>query len=92
MKYMLTYFHMKSLVKMTMTVFILVGQIVRRLEKYKFKICRSEVSRSLCLLINYFLTDDNTRGFCGQCRSRSDCAEWAVLSLIYDVHIFYSGL
>ena len=35
-----------------------------------------------------FLTDDDTKSFCGQCRSRSDRTEHAVLSLIYTVHIF----
>ena len=38
-------------------------------------------------LFNSFLTDDNTRS-CGQYRSRSDCIEHAVWSLIYIVHIF----
>ena len=28
--------------------------------------------------INSFLTDDDTRRFCGQHRSRSDCTEYAV--------------
>ena len=35
-----------------------------------------------------FLTDDDTRSFCEQCRLRSDCTECAVWSLIYTVHIF----
>ena len=34
------------------------------------------------------VNDDNTRGFCGQCRSRSDCTECTVWSLIYAVHNF----
>ena len=37
--------------------------------------------------VNSFLPDD-TRSFCGQCRSRSDCTEHAVWSFIYTVHIF----
>ena len=28
--------------------------------------------------LNYFLTANDTRSFCGQCRSRSDCTEHAV--------------
>ena len=28
--------------------------------------------------VNSFLTDDDTRSFCGQCRSRLDCTERAV--------------
>ena len=38
--------------------------------------------------INLSLTVDNSRGFCRQCRSRSDCTECAVWSLIYTIHIF----
>ena len=38
--------------------------------------------------LNFVLTDDDTRSFCGQCRLRSDHTEHAVLSLIYNVHIF----
>ena len=38
--------------------------------------------------VNYILSDDDTRWFCGQCRSRSECIECAVWSLIYNVHIF----
>ena len=34
------------------------------------------------------MTDDDTRSFCGQCRSRSDCTECAVWYLIYTVHVF----
>ena len=40
--------------------------------------------------LDSFLTDDATRSFCGQCRSRSDCTEREVWSLIYTVHIFIS--
>ena len=29
-------------------------------------------------VVNTFLTDDDTRSFCGQCRSRSDCTKPAV--------------
>ena len=29
-------------------------------------------------VFNSFLTDDDTRSFCGQCRSRSDCTERGV--------------
>ena len=40
-------------------------------------------------LLMLFLTVNDTRpGFCEQCRSRSDCTERAVWSLIYAVHIF----
>ena len=28
--------------------------------------------------INSFLIDDDTRNFCGQCRSRSDCTDYAL--------------
>ena len=38
--------------------------------------------------VNYILSDDDTRWFRGQCRSRSECIECAVWSLIYNVHIF----
>ena len=37
---------------------------------------------------NSSLTDDDTKSFCGQRRSRSDGTELAVWSLIYTVHIF----
>ena len=33
----------------------------------------SDVSDSFYLRCNCFLTDDDSRSFCGQCRSRSDC-------------------
>ena len=36
---------------------------------------------------NFSLTDDDTRSCCRQCRSRSDCTECSVWSLIYTVHI-----
>ena len=39
-------------------------------------------------LVYSFLTIDDTRSFCGQSRSRSDCTECAVWSLIYTVHCF----
>ena len=32
----------------------------------------------VCSVFNSFYTDDDTRSFCGQCRSRSDCTELAV--------------
>ena len=51
-------------------------------KKYFFQIINS------VLYINSFLTNDDSRSFCGQCRSRSDCTEHAVLSLIYTDHIF----
>ena len=38
--------------------------------------------------LNSFLSVDYTTGYCGQCKSRSDCTGCAVWSLIYTVHIF----
>ena len=49
---------------------------------------RPNTGSGCIFIINYFLTDDDTRSFCGQCRSRFDCTECAVGSLIYIVHIF----
>ena len=40
------------------------------------------------LSFNSFSTIDDTRGFCGQCRSRSDRTIRTVWSLIYNIHIF----
>ena len=37
---------------------------------------------------NSFLTDDDTQSFCWHCRSRSDCTECAIWSVINTVHIF----
>ena len=34
-------------------------------------------------VINSFLAGNDTRSFCGQCRSRSDCTECAVWFMIY---------
>ena len=40
------------------------------------------------LCINSFLTDDDSRRFCGWCKSRPDGRKCALWSLIYSVHIF----
>ena len=44
---------------------------------WKFLDCVLKVKMT-DLIFNSFLTDDDTRSFCGQCRSRSDCTEHAV--------------
>ena len=41
--------------------------------------------RSRWPLLRLFLTDNDTRSFWGQCRSRSDCTEREVRSLLYTV-------
>ena len=40
------------------------------------------------MITNHFLTVHDTRGFYGQYRSRSDCNEYAVWSLILTIQIF----
>ena len=39
-------------------------------------------------MLNSFLTIVDTRSFCGQCRSRSDHTEHAVLSVVYTLNPF----
>ena len=83
-------------------VFYPFGELFTILIEFTFIVCRlSEfggvqnlsfrkglISFQICDNVNSFLTDDDTGSFCWQCRSRSDCTECAVWSLIYTVRIF----
>ena len=62
------------------------GTKLTKCRKYQPKGCVWLIPISKC--INSFLTDNDTSSFYGQCRSRSDCTEHEVWSVIYNVHIF----
>ena len=72
MKILLTSTHVPRSTK------VLVSKVKDRYEKVSMVVWLFVQVTCFPFVVNSFLTDDNTKSFCGQCGSRSDCTECAV--------------